>query len=77
MGVACPEGQSRQVTRAAAGLPGAEPGALTEHTSVSGGGWLVGSGRTESANHLVVPWVKDGKVHGGQGGASSVALLRG
>ncbi len=50
---------------------------IPDYTRLAGAGCLVGSGRSEKANDLVVvPRMKNGKMHWGRRGANFVALLR-
>jgi hypothetical protein len=50
---------------------------IPDYEQLAAAGWLVGSGRSEKANDLVVvPRMKNGKMHWGRRGANFVALLR-
>ncbi len=50
---------------------------IPDYTQLAAAGCLVGSGRSEKANDLVVvPRMKNGKMHWGRRGANFVALLR-
>jgi hypothetical protein len=50
---------------------------IPDYTALAAAGCLVGSGRSEKANDLVVvPRMKNGKMHWGRAGANLVALLR-
>jgi hypothetical protein len=50
---------------------------IPDYTALAAAGCLVGAGRSEKANDLVVvPRMKNGKMHWGRRGANCVALLR-